>query len=166
MRIEMGELRNLYTEPYNCTFQLDSPAEECTTYRALQLHIPAGFSSSRVHYIQNSFKIWNFCQRTKVCLLTLLQYVPYSRGLGWLRHCTTSRKVQESIPGVVTRDFFRDIRQFHVPGIDSASKSEYQVTHGGKDGRCVWLTTYNLQVSMSRNLGALTSQTPLDPIGL
>jgi hypothetical protein len=33
----------------------------------------------------------------------------------------TSRKVPGSIPGGVTGDFFRDIRQFHVPGVDSAS---------------------------------------------
>jgi hypothetical protein len=37
---------------------------------------------------------------------------------------------------------------------------------GGKDGRCVRLTTYHLQVSMSRKLEALTSQNTLGPIGL
>jgi hypothetical protein len=31
---------------------------------------------------------------------------------------------------------------------------------------CVWLTTYHLQVPVSRNLEALTSQNPLSPIGL
>jgi hypothetical protein len=45
-------------------------------------------------------------------------------------------------------------------------KNEVQDTPGGKDGRCVRLTTYHLQVPMSRNLEALTSQSPLDPIGL
>ena len=30
------------------------------------------------------------------------------------------------------------------PGVDSASKNEYQDTHGGKDDRCVRLTTYHL----------------------
>jgi hypothetical protein len=39
----------------------------------------------------------------------------------WLRNYATSRKVPGSIPGGVTEDFFRCIRQFHVPGIDSAS---------------------------------------------
>ena len=34
----------------------------------------------------------------------------------------TSRKVSESIPGRVTGDFFRSIRQVHV---GSASKNEY-----------------------------------------
>ena len=28
-----GELRNVYLEPYKCTFQLDSPAVECITSR-------------------------------------------------------------------------------------------------------------------------------------
>jgi hypothetical protein len=43
------------------------------------------------------------------------------------------------------------------PGVDSASKNEYQVNPGGKGGRFVRLTTYNLHVPMSRNLEALTS---------
>jgi len=47
------------------------------------------------------------------------------------------------------------------PGIDSASKYEYQVNPGGKGGRCVKLTTYHLQVPMTRNLEALTSWNPV-----
>jgi hypothetical protein len=35
--------------------------------------------------------------------------------------CAASRKVPESIPGGVTGDFVRGIRQFHVPGVDSDS---------------------------------------------
>jgi hypothetical protein len=69
-------------------------------------------------------------------------------------------------PGGATGEFFRGIRKFHVPGVDSASKNEYQDTRGDKDGRCVWLATYHLQVPMLRNLGALNSQNPLGPIGL
>jgi len=46
------------------------------------------------------------------------------------------------------------------PGVDSASKNEYQVNPGGKGGRCVRLTTYHLHVPMS-NLGALTSRNPV-----
>ena len=42
-----------------------------------------------------------------------------------------------SIPGRVTGDFFRSIRQVHVPGVDSASKNEYQDIPGGKGDRCV-----------------------------
>jgi hypothetical protein len=48
----------------------------------------------------------------------------FTLGLGWrlwLRHCATIRKVPGSIPGGVTGNFFRGIRQFHVPGVDSAS---------------------------------------------
>jgi hypothetical protein len=33
----------------------------------------------------------------------------------------TSRKVPEPIIGGVTGNFFRGIRQFHVPGVDPAS---------------------------------------------
>jgi hypothetical protein len=47
------------------------------------------------------------------------------------------------------------------PGINSASKNEYQVNPGDKGGRCVRLTTYHLHVPMSRNLGALTSWNPV-----
>jgi hypothetical protein len=78
----------------------------------------------------------------------------------------TSRKVPGSIPGGVTGDFFSGIRQFHVPGVDSVSKNEYQDAPGGKDSRYVWLIAYHLQVPVSRNLGALTSQNPLGPISL
>ena len=46
-------------------------------------------------------------------------------------------KVPGSIPGRVTGDFFRSIRQVHAPGVDSASKNEYQDIPGGKGGRCV-----------------------------
>jgi hypothetical protein len=38
------------------------------------------------------------------------------------------------------------------PGVDSASKNEYQVNPWGKGGRCVRLTNYHLHVPMSRNL--------------
>jgi hypothetical protein len=52
------------------------------------------------------------------------------------------------------------------PGSAQPLKNEYQDIPGGKDGWCVGLTTYHLQVSISRNLEALTSQNPLGPIGL
>jgi hypothetical protein len=47
------------------------------------------------------------------------------------------------------------------PGVNSASKNEYRVNPGGKDGRCLRLTTYNLHVPMSRNMEALTSWNPV-----
>jgi hypothetical protein len=68
--------------------------------------------------------------------------------------------VAGSIPGVAGV-FFRGIWQFHVPGVDSAPKNEYQVNPGGKSGRCVRLTPFHLHVPMSRNLGALTSWNPV-----
>jgi hypothetical protein len=40
-------------------------------------------------------------------------------------------------------------------------KNEYQDTPGGKDDQCVRLTTYHLQVPMSRNQEALISQNPI-----
>jgi hypothetical protein len=52
------------------------------------------------------------------------------------------------------------------PGSTRPLKNEYLVTPGGKDGRCLRLTTYHLQVPMSRNLEALISQNTLSPIGL
>jgi hypothetical protein len=47
------------------------------------------------------------------------------------------------------------------PGVDSASKNEYQVNPGGEGSQCVRLTTYHLGVPMSRNLGSLTSWNPV-----
>jgi hypothetical protein len=79
-----------------------------------------------------------------------------------LRHYATSRKVPGSIPGSVTGDFYRGIRQFHVPGVDSVSENEYLGIPGSEDGRCVWLTTYHLQVPIE----ALISQNPLGHIGM
>ena len=55
-----------------------------------------------------------------------------------------SRKVPGSIPGRVTGDFFRSIRQVHVPVVESASKNEYQDIPGDKGGRRVGVTTLPL----------------------
>jgi hypothetical protein len=43
------------------------------------------------------------------------------------------------------------------PGVDSASKNDYQVNPGGKGCLCVKLTTYHHTVPLSSNLGALTN---------
>jgi hypothetical protein len=82
----------------------------------------------------------------------------------WLRCCATNRKVFGSIQAVT--GFFIDIKSFrshYGPGVDSASnRNEYQQYFlGGKGGRCVRLTTYHHPVPLSRNLGALTSWSPL-----
>jgi hypothetical protein len=60
-------------------------------------------------------------------------------------------------------DLFRGIRQFHVPGVDSASKSEYQDTPGGKDGRCVRLTTYQTSCAGVTESGSLNLSEPSGP---
>jgi hypothetical protein len=78
----------------------------------------------------------------------------------WLRHCATSWKVLGSIPGV-TMVFSTASDSFMCPGVDSASKNEYQVNSGGKGSWCVSLTTYHLHAPMSRNWGALTSWNPV-----
>jgi hypothetical protein len=45
----------------------------------------------------------------------------------WLRHCAASRTVSGSIPGVVTLGIFSvAIDGTMCPGVDSASKNEYQ----------------------------------------
>jgi hypothetical protein len=85
----------------------------------------------------------------------------------WLRRCATSRKVPGSIPGRVTGEFFRGIRQVHVLGVDSAFRNEYQDIPGGKDGRCVGADNLNtLMCRLSRNPGALTSRTRQGHVGL
>jgi hypothetical protein len=76
----------------------------------------------------------------------------------WLRHCTTKQKVLGSIPVVSLGIFSVASENPKCPGL---TKNEYHDTPEGKEGRCVWLTTYHLQVPMSWNLGALTSQNPL-----
>ena len=82
-----------------------------------------------------------------------------------LRCCVTNRKVAGSIPAGVS-GFFFDIKSFRShfdPVVDSAStRNEYhEYFLGGKDGRCVRLTTYHDPVPLSRNLGTLTSWNPL-----
>jgi hypothetical protein len=61
----------------------------------------------------------------------------------------------------VSQGFFRGSGITMCPGVDSASKNEYQVNPGGKGGRCLRLTTYHFHVPMSRNLGALNSWNPV-----
>jgi hypothetical protein len=64
----------------------------------------------------------------------------------------------------VTGDFFVAPDNSKCPGSNQPlKKNEYQDTPGGKDGRCVWLTTYHLQVPMSRTLEAWNSPQPSGP---
>jgi len=46
--------------------------------------------------------------------------------LDGFKHCATSRTVSGSIPDGVTGDFFIATDRTMCPGIDSASKNEYQ----------------------------------------
>jgi hypothetical protein len=78
----------------------------------------------------------------------------------------TCRKVPGSITGGVTGDFSVQSNNSMCPGSTQPLKNDYQDIPGGKDGRRLRLTTYHLQVTISRNLDALTSQNPLGPIGL
>jgi hypothetical protein len=53
------------------------------------------------------------------------------------------------------------------PGVDSASKNEYQDTPRGKDGRCVTVTTLRpSQCRKSRKSRTLTYRIPLGHLGL
>jgi hypothetical protein len=75
-----------------------------------------------------------------------------------------SRKVLGSIPGGVTGDISVASDNSMCPGSIQPLKMSTRILLG-KDGRCVRLKTYHIQVTMSRNLEALTSQNTLGPIG-
>jgi hypothetical protein len=102
---------------------------------------PASTSVSLCHY-QSSHDPYSFI--TNSIYLTTKVYFYYLLIIFYfllIYRCATSRKVTGSIPGHVIGDFFRGIRQVHVPGVDSAFRNEYQDILGGKGGRCVGLTT-------------------------
>jgi len=50
------------------------------------------------------------------------------------------------------------------PGVDSASKNEYQDNPGGKGGRCVRLKTYHLHVPIVKKSGGLNLLEPCGPV--
>ena len=50
------------------------------------------------------------------------------------------------------------------PGVDWASKNEYQDHPGGKSGRCVRLTTYHLHVPIVKKSGGLNLLEPCGPV--
>jgi hypothetical protein len=62
---------------------------------------------------------WSILKHANDFAFKFYQLYLYDLGLGW--RSATIRKVPGSIPGGVTGDFFRGIRQFPVPGVDSAS---------------------------------------------
>jgi hypothetical protein len=102
-------------------------------------------------------------------LYTFLYTFPGTAVAQRLRCFVTNRKVVGSIPAGVSGFFIKTkcSRPHYGPGVDSASnRNEYQeFFSGGKDGRCVRLTTYNYPVPLSRNLVALTSWNSLGSSG-
>jgi hypothetical protein len=78
---------------------------------------------------------------------------------------TTSRRVSGSIISGVTGVFFSVATDGSMcPGVDLASKNEYQDTPGGKDGRCIRVTILPpSQCRKSRKSGALKLPVPLGP---
>jgi hypothetical protein len=60
--------------------------------------------------------------------------------LNWATYISTFL-VSGSIPGGFAEDFFRGSDETMCPGVDSATKNEYQKLPGGKSGRCVKVTT-------------------------
>jgi len=50
------------------------------------------------------------------------------------------------------------------PGVDPASKNEYEDDPGGKGDRCVRLTTYHLHVLIVKKSGGLNLLEPYGPV--
>jgi hypothetical protein len=88
--------------------------------------------------IRAKFKVsQNFCLSLSLfyrltCVISDFRREVQGPGVAlWLRHCATSRKVLGSIPGVAWV-FSVASDSSMCPGINSASKNEYQVNPGGK----------------------------------
>ena len=82
--------------------------------------------------------------------------------------CYTIRKVAGSIPAGFS-GFFIYIKSFRLhygPGVGSASnRNEYQeYFHGGKGGRCVWLTTLPPSCAVVTKFGNLNFLEPSGPL--
>ena len=93
-----------------------------------------------------------------------------SKGPGvaqWLKHCATSRKVSGSIPGGVALEFVRSCRRNRALGSTQPLKMSTVKTLGGKDGRCVRVTTLPPSCAECRDdPGTLTSWNPNSHIRL
>ena len=108
------------------------------------LYLKTQFVPRSKHFSSRLQKPVSLCSGTSRCLFSdKYKTHKYSRAWGSVvvRRCATRRKVPGSIPGRVTWDYFRSIRQVLVlgVGVDSASKNEYQDIPG-KGGRCqeIW----------------------------
>ena len=92
----------------------------------------------------------------------------YSRA--WGSVVVKALRYKSEGPGIDSRSchwgfFFRSIRQVHVPGVDWASKNEYQDIPGGKGGRWVGVTTLPPScVKKSGSLNLLDSSRPRRPV--
>ena len=62
------------------------------------------------------------------------------------------------------RVFFVASKNSMCPGVDSASKNEYQGNTVGKGGRCFRLTTNNLHVPIVKISGGLNHLEPCGPV--
>ena len=79
----------------------------------------------------------------------------------WLRCCATSSLVRSQL---VSLEFFIDIKSDRTMDLGSTqplTEMSNRSISWGKGGRCVRMTTYHHPVSLSRNLGTLTSWNPL-----
>jgi len=99
------------------------------------------WSSCKVHYSsQISIKLefsWKIFDKYST--------IRGTRWRSWLRHCATSQKVAGSIPNGVTGFFHWHNPSGRTMALGSTQPltemSTRNISWGGKDGRCVWLTT-------------------------
>ena len=95
-------------------------------------------------------------------------YTRYKWNFGaWGSVVVKALRYKSEGPGIDSRcrrDFSRGIWQFQCPGVDSASKHEYQDNPGGKGGRCVRLTTYHLHVPIVKKSEGLNLLEPCGPV--
>jgi hypothetical protein len=95
---------------------------------------------------------------TKYCHSEGRNYIEYWSQTGtWGSVVVKALRYKSEGPGIDSRrrrGFSLASDSFMCPGVDSASKNEYQVNPGGKGGRWLRLTTYHFHGAMSRNLGA------------
>ena len=108
--------------------------------------------------------------KERVELYLCSPFVPSWPFLGWtVSYLYVDYRLEESEdPGIdprCRRGFFPLASDCSMcPGVDSASKNEYQDNPGGKDGRCVRLTIYHLHVPIVKKSGGLNLLEPCGPV--
>ena len=77
----------------------------------------------------------------------------------WVSVVVKALRYKSGDPGIDSRcrrGFFSVASDSSMcPGVDYDSKNEYQDNPGGKDGRCLRLTTYQLHVPIVKKSGGL-----------